>query len=215
MKVIVTGATGMVGEGVLHECLLHPSVEEVLLLSRKTAAVSHPKVREIILSDLMDIAGKENDLSGYDACFFCLGISSIGKSEEEYTRITYDLTMTVAATLLRTNRSMVFCYVSGAGTGNSRQMWARVKQKTENELMLMPFRKVFAFRPGFMNPTKGLKNAHKMYIPFSWSYPLWRLLFPAFVCSLREVGLAMIHAVERGYPKSLLEVVDIVALAGE
>lgn len=216
MKVIITGATGMVGEGVLHECLQHTSVEQVLLISRRNIGFTHPRLRELILSDLGELQASAAHLTGYDACFFCLGISSIGKSEAEYTAVTYTLTLAMASTLLQQNPALTFCYVSGAGTDSSdkgKRMWARVKGKTENDLMRMPFKKVYAFRPGFMKPTNGLNHTHRMYIFFSWLYPLWRALFPGFVCTLAEVGLAMIHIADRGYPKPVLEVADIVELA--
>ena len=154
----------------------------------------------------------------FNACFFCLGVSSVGMKEEAYHRLTYDLTIHVAETLAKLNPGMVFCYVSGSGTDSTEQgrsMWARVKGKTENRLMELPFKKAYMFRPGYMHPTKGLKNTLKGYAAFAWLYPVLRPLFPNFVCSLREVGLAMIHAVTRGYEKSILEVKDIVSLSND
>jgi len=155
-------------------------------------------------------------LRNYNASFFCLGVSSIGLNEEQYHRLTYDLTLHVAETLARINSGMVFCYVSGAGTDSTAQgksMWARVKGKTENKLMQLPFKRAYMFRPGFMQPTKGLKNALKLYVAVTWLYPMLRSLFPKYVCSLKEVGVAMINTVTKGYEKSILEVKDIVALA--
>ncbi len=216
IKAIITGATGMVGEGVLHECLQHPDVENVLVITRKSCGVSHPKLKEIIHINFQDLSPIENQLYDYNACFFCSGVSVIGLTEAEYHRITYDLTIHVADTLLRLNPRMTFCYVSGASTDSTargRSMWARIKGKTENKLLQMPFRKAYMFRPGFMQPTKGLKNVLKMYTVLSWLYPLLRFLFPRHVSTLKEVGLAMIHTVTRGYEKSILEVKDIVALA--
>ncbi len=216
IKAIVTGATGMVGEGVLHECLLHPDVEQVLVINRKPCGVSHPKLKEIIHSNFHDLSAIESQLQGYNACFFCLGVSSIGLKEDQYHRLTYDLTIHVAETLSKLNKDMTFCYVSGAATDSTekgKSMWARVKGKTENKLLQMPFKKAYMFRPGYMQPTKGLKNTLKFYAYISWMYPMMRALFPGAASTLKEVGIAMIHAVTKGYEKSILEVKDIVALA--
>jgi len=206
----------MVGEGVLHECLLHAEVEHVLVINRKPCGVSHPKLKEIIHSNFHDLTALESELYSYNACYFCLGVSAIGLKEEEYYRLTYDLTLHVAETLARINPGMIFCYVSGSGTDSSehgRSMWARVKGKTENRLMELPFRKAYMFRPGYMQPTAGLRNALKFYAALSWLYPVLRFLFPTFACTLKEVGLAMINVVLRGYEKPILEVRDIVLLA--
>jgi uncharacterized protein YbjT (DUF2867 family) len=216
MRVIVTGATGMVGEGVLHECLQHPEVEQVLAINRRTCGVSHPKLKEIIHSNFQDITPIESQLVNFDACFFCLGVSSIGMNEQQYQQLTYDLTVHVAETLVKLNKGMTFCYVSGSGTDSSekgKRMWARVKGKTENKLMQLPFKKAYMFRPGFMKPTKGMKNTLAGYGMFTWTYPVLRSLFPNFVCTLKEVGIAMINTVRKGYSKPILEVADIVALA--
>ena len=206
----------MVGEGVLHECLLHPDVEAVLVINRKPCGVVHEKLKEILHKDFFDVTPIASELTGYNACFFCLGVSSVGLKEKEYTRYTYDLTMNVAGVLAGQNPEMVFCYVSGGGTDSTehgRSMWARVKGKTENDLLKLPFKKAYMFRPGYMQPTKGLKNTLKMYKAMSWLYPLLRPVFPAGVCTLKEVGIAMINTVTKGYDKSILEVKDIVALA--
>jgi uncharacterized protein YbjT (DUF2867 family) len=216
IKAIITGATGMVGEGVLHECLLHPDVEQVLVITRKPSGISHPKLKEVLPDNFYDLKDVEDQLTGYNACFFCLGVSVLGLKEAEYYKITYELTMHVAQTLSRLNPGMTFCYVSGAGTDSSehgRSMWARIKGKTENGLMKLPFKKAYMFRPGYIQPTKGLKNTIKLYKAFMWLYPALRALFPQAACSLREVGLAMIHTVNIGYTKNILEVKDIVALA--
>jgi uncharacterized protein YbjT (DUF2867 family) len=218
MRVIVTGSTGMVGEGVLHECLLHPDVKEVLVINRRPCGVSHPKLKEIIHLDFHDLSSIESQLENFDACFFCLGVSSIGMKEPQYSRLTYDLTVHVAETLSKLNAGMTFCYVSGSGTDSSekgRSMWARVKGRTENKLMQLPFKKAYMFRPGFMKPTEGMKNTLAGYGAFNWMYPALRSLFPNFVCTLKEVGIAMINTVRRGYSKQVLEVRDIVALARE
>lgn len=218
LKVIVTGVTGMVGEGVLHECVLHPDVEEILVITRKPSGYVHPKVKEVIHSNFFDLSLIEDKLKGYNACYFCLGVSSIGMNEKDYTQMTYTLTMHVAVTLSRLNSGMTFCYVSGASTDSTekgKSMWARVKGKTENDLQKLPFKNVYLFRPGYMNPTKGLKNVLKFYKYISWMYPLLRALFPSTASTLKEVGLAMIHVSLRGYPTAILEVKDIVKAAKE
>jgi len=206
----------MAGEGVLRECMQHNDVEDILVISRKPCGVTHLKLKEIIHTDFFDLSSIANQLSGYNACFFCLGVSSVGMKEPEYHRLTYSLTLHVAETLAKQNSDMVFCYISGASTDSTekgRMMWARVKGKTENDLMKLPFKKVYAFRPGYMHPTKGLKNTLKFYKYISWLYPVFRTLFPKRVSTLKELGLAMIQAVIKGYPKNILEVKDIVALA--
>lgn len=212
MKVIITGATGMVGEGVLMECLVHPDVEAILLLTRKPSGVTHLKVKEVVHNDFHDIIPVEQKLKGYDACFFGLGVTSIGKKEDEYTKLTYDLTMHVAQRLSTLNNNMVFCYVSGSGTDSSekgRLMWARVKGKTENDLAKLPFKAVYAFRPGFLIPTKGAGNILPAYKYFSWLVPVLKPLFPGMVGSLQELGRAMINVVKYGFRKRILEVKDI------
>lgn len=216
IRAIITGATGMVGEGVLHECLNHADVEKVLVIGRRPCGVTHPKLREIIHGNFHDLSSIEKDLAGYNACFFCLGASSVGMKEDDYRRLTYDLTMHVAVTLGRRNPDMTFCYVSGAGTDSTekgRLMWARVKGKTENDLMKLPFKRVYAFRPAFMEPTPGLKYTHGYYKVMRPLFPLLRVLFPSYVSTLKQVGMAMINVVARGYGKLVLEVVDINALA--
>ncbi len=217
IRAIVTGATGMVGEGVLHECLLHPDVESVLIINRRPSGMNHPKLKEIIHPDFFDFSSIEEQLKGYNACFFCLGVSSIGMKVAEYKKITYDLTMHVAQTLSKLNPDMVFCYISGSGTDSTekgRLMWARVKGKTENDLMKLPFKAVYAFRPGFLKSTKGLKNTLPAYKYFAWLYPLMRPLFPAMLGTLHELGLAMINSIKYGFPKKVLEVKDIRRLSG-
>lgn len=206
----------MVGEGVLHECLQHPQVEEVLVVGRRSCGVTHPKLKEIILTDFFNSFPIESQLKGYNACYFCLGVSSVGMKEPEYYRLTYTLTLGFAEVLSRQNTDMVFCYVSGGGTDSSekgRSMWARVKGKTENDLMKLPFKKVYAFRPGYMHPTKGLKNTLSFYKYVSWLYPFVRKFFPKYATTLKEVGLAMINVTLYGYPKNIVEVPDIIELA--
>jgi len=215
IKAIITGATGMVGEGILLECLTHPDVQQVLIINRKPGGVSHPKLREIIHADFFNLAPIEPQLIGYDACFFCLGVSSVGMSKEDYKRITYDLTLNVAQLLEKLNPEMTFCYVTGAGTDSSekgRLAWARVKGATENALMRL-FKHSYMFRPGFMKATPGQKNLKNSYKSLAWIYPIGRLLFPAGFCTLQEVGRAMINAATKGYPKQILEVKDIVKLS--
>ena len=206
----------MVGEGVLHECLQHPDVESILLLNRKPSGIDHPKVKEIIHGDFFDLNSIQEKLSGYNTCFVCLGVSSVGMKEPEYTKLTYTLTMHVAKTLSQQNKEMFFCYISGAATDSSEKgssMWARVKGKTENDLMKLPFKKVYNFRPGYMQPTPGLKNVLKYYGYISWMYPAFKRLFPKYVSTLSELGLAMIHASSRGFEKNIIEVSDILKLS--
>jgi hypothetical protein len=217
MKVLITGSTGMVGEGVLLECLKHSDVEQVLVINRKPGGVSHPKLSEIIHSDFFDLKPIEQQLTGLNACFFCLGVSSVGMSKEEYSHITYDLTLTVAQLLAKLNPATTFCYVTGAGTDSSEQgsvAWARVKGATENALLRL-FKRAYMFRPGFMKATPGQNNVKSYYKFIAWLYPIGRALYPAGFCTLREVGLAMINAASKGYPKQILEVKDIVALAAD
>ena len=206
----------MVGEGVLHECLQHPQVEKVLVINRKLCGITHHKLKEIIHQNFFDVSPIETQLTGYNACFFCLGVSSVGMKEADYYKMTYTLTLHIAGTLSRLNPEMTFCYISGAGTDSSekgRSMWARVKGKTENDLMKLPFKQVFAFRPGFIRPTKGLKNTLPYYKYFIWLYPVGRSAFPNFFCSLQELGLAMINSVNGGTRRAVVEGKDIIALA--
>jgi uncharacterized protein YbjT (DUF2867 family) len=216
LKVILTGATGMVGEGVLHECLNHPDVEQVLIINRKPSGVTNAKLTEIVHADLFDLASIESWLNGYNACFYCLGVSSVGMNESAYSRITYDLTLYIAGLLVRINPEMVFCYVTAGGTDRTEQgrsMWARVKGKTENDLLKLPFKSAYMFRPGYIHPTKGLKNAHRFYAAFTWMYPVLRLVLPKHVITLGELGRAMIHIVDRGYESSILESRDMAKVA--
>lgn len=216
IRAIVTGATGMVGEGVLHECLQHEDVEQVLVINRKPCGISHPKLKEIIHADFFDFSSIESQLVNYNTCFFCLGVSSVGMKEPEYFRLTYTLTMHVAQTLSKLNPDMTFCYISGASTDSTekgRMMWARVKGKTENDLMKLPFKHVYNFRPGVIQPTKGLKNTLSFYKYLGWLIPIIRLLSPNYISSLKQLGVAMINAATKGYEKKILEVKDIIALS--
>ncbi|HEX2961900.1 MAG TPA: NAD-dependent epimerase/dehydratase family protein [Ignavibacteriales bacterium] len=216
IKVIITGSTGMVGEGVLFECLEHPDVEKVLMVNRRHYSLTNPKVQEVIIPDFLSLDDFAVSLTGYDACFFCAGISSRGMKEEEYNHITYDITTHFAKKLAELNHEMTFVYVSGAWTDSTEKgkvMWARVKGKTENALMRMPFKRAYNFRPGFMKPFPGQKNIQSIYKPILSLFPILIKLFPNFVLTMREVGIAMINSVLKGYPKQILEVKDIRALA--
>lgn len=216
LNVIITGATGMVGEGVLNECLQHPGVETILSISRRSCGISHQKLKEIIHENFYDLSNVEKHLSGYNACLFCLGVTSVNKKEDEYYSLTYTLTMGVATLLSKLNPGMTFCYISGAGTDSTekgRLMWARVKGKTENDLMKLPFKSVYAFRPGFLQPEKGSKNVPGFYSVFRILYPCLRLILPKYVSTLKELGLAMINSAAKGYEKQILEVPDIVILS--
>ena len=167
IRSIILGSTGMVGEGVLHECLKSPGVESVLVINRRPCGMVHEKLTEIIHPDFHDFSSIKDQLSGYNACYFCMGVSSLGMKEADYNRVTYDLTLHVANTLVKINPEMTFCYVSGAGTDSSEQgrsMWARVKGKTENDLLKLPFNAAYMFRPGYIQPIKGLKNTYKFSI---------------------------------------------------
>jgi uncharacterized protein YbjT (DUF2867 family) len=215
LKVIITGATGMVGEGVMMECLEHPAVDGVLLVSRRPYGVSLPRMKECIVADFMQLDGVVDQLRGYDACFFCAGVSSVGKSEEVYTRITYDTTLHFAETLVKLNPAMVLTYVSGMGTDSTekgRLMWARVKGRTENALTRVGFRAEYNFRPGFMKAMPDQRNLKGSYKALAWLYPLVRAVTPNSVSTLEDVGRAMIRCVTQGYSKQILEVRDINAL---
>ena len=220
MKVILFGATGMVGQGVLRECLLSSEVEKVLTVGRTVTGQTNPKLQEIALKDLTNLSGIENQLSAFDACFFCLGVSSAGMNEQDYTRITHDLTLSVAQTLVRLNPNMTFIYVSGTGTDSSEKgssMWARVKGRTENELLHLGFKTAYMFRPGFIQPMDGIKTKTPIYAAIyavlGPLYPLLKTLAPNYVTNTRQVGQAMIKAAAQGAPKTHLENRDINALA--
>lgn len=188
----------------------------MLVINRKPGGISHPKLREIVHPDFYNFSDIENQLKDYNACFFCLGVTSIGKEETEYFKLTNTLTLALAKPLSFLNPAMTFCYVSGAGTDSTekgRTMWARVKGKTENDLMKLPFKKVLAFRPGFIKPTKGLKNAHPFYKYINWMYPIGRALSPGKFCTLKEIGDAMIHSVDVKEDRKVLEGKDIIELA--
>lgn len=206
----------MVGEGVLHECLLSTDVEKVLVVSRRPCGTIHPKLSEIIIQDFFDLSSIESSLSGYDACFFCLGVSSVGMKIQIYEKMTYDLTMGFAKVLAKQNVNMSFCYVSGAGTDSTekgRLHWARVKGKTENDLQKLGFKHVYLFRPGMLKPSKGAKNVQPFYKWFKWLVPVLETFWPSSISTIAQIGQAMIHVVIRGYTKNIIEVKDIKILS--
>ena len=214
MKVIITGTTGMVGEGVLMECLSNPEVDRVLAVSRRPCGHVHPKLSECLVADFRDVSREKAQLSGYDACFYCAGVSSVGMSEEDYAAITYETPLRFAETLLSQNPTMVLVHVSGAhtdGTERGKVMWARVKGKAENALSRLPFKAVYHFRPSLMKPTPGQKHIKRAYRVLLVLYPLMNLFFPGL--ELERVGRAMIRAAKHGAPKPVLEAKDIANLA--
>lgn len=218
MQVLLFGATGMVGQGVLRECLLAPDVEGVTTVGRTSTWTSHPKLRDVVRPNVFDLSGLEAQSAGVDACFFCLGVSSMGMTEEAYRRVTYELTLSVAQTLVRLNPRMTFIYVSGAGTDSTekgRSMWARVKGQTENALLRLPFKTVCMFRPGLIVPLHGARSKTRFvrvtYILTRPILPLLQLL-PS-VTTTEKVGRAMLRVAGEGAPKPILEAADINALA--
>lgn len=216
IRAIITGVTGMVGEGVLYECLNHSDVEAILVINRKPCGYTHHKLKEIIHDDFFDLSSIEDQLVGYNACYFCLGISSVGVAKDRYYRMTYTLTIHFATTLSRLNNGMTFCYVSGAGTNSKEEggtNWARVKGKTENDLMKLPFKQVFNFRPGIIKPTAGLRNTHKPYKFFAWLFPILRAINKNSFVTLKEIGLAMIYTAGLSNERKVMEVKDIKDLA--
>lgn len=213
IKVIITGATGMVGEGVLFECLQNKDVSEVLLINRRHYEMSHAKLKELIIPDFFQLNKYAAEIQGYDACFFCAGVSSVGMNEMKYMHITYDTTLAFARVLSSNNSGMVFTYVSGAHTDSTekgRSMWARVKGKTENDLAKLGFRAEYNFRPGVMLPFKGQKNWSGIY---KFIGKVIKTISPKNVLTMQEVGKAMINCVTIGYNKNILEISDIKALA--
>jgi len=213
MKVILTGATGMVGEGVLLECLENAAVSEIVIVGRKHYPLDHPKLKEVLVPDFMELDKHIDKLTGYDACFYCAGVSSVGMNETDYTRITYTTTLAFAKALLRANPDMVFDFVTGRGTDSSEQgkmMWARVKGRTENDLMKLGFKAQYNFRPGLMVPTKGQQSLKTLYKVLA---AVLKYFLPKSTLTLKQVGRAMIHSVARGYGKQVLEVEDIKRLA--
>jgi uncharacterized protein YbjT (DUF2867 family) len=216
MDVILFGATGMIGQGVLRECLLDSRVQRVLSVGRSATGLQHPKLREIVHPDLLDFSDIENQLTGYDACFFCLGVSSAGMSEVEYRRVTHDITLAAATSLVRINPGMTFIYVSGAGTdssGRGRTMWARVKGETENALLRLPFGTACMFRPALIQPMHGIRSKTRsyrvLYAMMAPLLPLLKRLFPRHVTTTEQIGRAMIAVAERGAPAPIVESEEI------
>jgi uncharacterized protein YbjT (DUF2867 family) len=216
MKVILFGATGMVGQGVLRECLLDPGVERVLAVARSATGQRHPKLHEIICGNFVDYSAIEPQLTGYDACFFCLGVSSVGMSEERYRHLTYDITMAAATTLSRLNPGMVFTYVTGRGTDSTERgslMWARIKGKTENDLLKLPFKAAYMFRPAGIQPLHGVRSktawVQAIYVATSPLLTLLTRVAPQYMTTSEQLGRAMIKVTRDGYPKPVLESEDI------
>lgn len=214
MKVVLFGATGMVGGGALLEALDDPRVREVVIVGRRSCGVRHPKAREILLDDFFEYGPERSALAGADACLFCLGVSSIGMSEAAYTRVTHDLTLAAARAILEASSKPAFCYVSGAGTDpNGRAMWARVKGRTENALLAMPFGGAYMFRPAYIQPMRGVRSKTGWYRAFYATlgvlYPLLRRALPALVTSTDVLGRALVRAAAQGYSKPILETRDI------
>jgi uncharacterized protein YbjT (DUF2867 family) len=216
MNVLLFGATGMVGQGLLRECLLDADVQTVQTIGRTASGVQHPKLREIVHRDLWHYETIEANLSGFDACLFCLGVSSSGMKEAEYERITQGIAMAAAETLSRLNPKMTFIYVSGAGTDSSEKgsiMWARIKGKTENALLKLPFAAAYMFRPGFIEPLYGVRSKTAAYRVFYLLtkplLPLLRRAFPDYVLTTQQIGRAMLNVARKGYPKRVLESKEI------
>ncbi|WP_200977976.1 NAD-dependent epimerase/dehydratase family protein [Echinicola sp. 20G] len=218
MKVIITGATGMIGKGVLLECLDQDNITEVLSISRRSLSIKHPKIKELLHGDFSEFDSVRDQLEGYDACYACMGVSSAGMKEEEYTRLTYGYTMALARTLFQINPHMTFIYVSGQGTDSteSGSMWARVKGKTENDLLKLGFRQAFMFRPGMIIPVKGVSPSSKLYRALinnlTWLLKLMKRLAPNSVVDSAQIGQAMITATQSGYDKKIIAPGDILKL---
>lgn len=221
LNVIITGATGMIGEGVLYECINHQAIDKILVITRNPTGYKHPMLTEIIHQDLSDISSLAGQLKDYQACYFCMGVTSVGKSEADYTRLTHTLALNFARTLASINANMTFCYVSGAGTDSSergKRMWARVKGKTENDLMKLPFKQVYNFRPGGIEPFLPLRPSqtyYKTYKYLKWLFKLLKAVNPGFMVTLKELAAAMINSSLVGYPKNILEIDDVKILAKE
>jgi len=219
MNVLILGATGMVGQGVMRECLLDGGVARVVTLGRRATGAANSKVRELVHADLFHLAPIEQELAGLDACFYCLGATAAGKSEAEYARINHDMTLAVAETLARVDPDMTFIYVSGMGTDSTergRTMWARVKGRTENALLRLPFRAAYMLRPGIILPMHGIKSRTTLYRVFyslmTPLYPALRALFPRAITTTEQLGQVMLRLARSGYSKSVLESADIASL---
>jgi uncharacterized protein YbjT (DUF2867 family) len=222
MKVMVTGSTGMVGKGVLLECLDHPDITEVLSITRKTTGINHPKLKELLHLDFSEFASVADQLEGYDACYACMGVSAAGMKEEKYKKLTYDFTLSLGRELFQINKDMTFTYVSGVGTDSTekgRTMWARVKGKTENDLLKLGFKQAFMFRPGAIIPLRGIQPSSKMYRilinNLKWLIKLMKRLSPDSVVDTTQIGLAMVNVTLRGYDKKIITPKDILVLADQ
>lgn len=221
MKAILFGGTGMIGQGVLMECLADPDVESLRVVGRGPSGTKNPKVTELIVPNMLDYSGVAPELSGYDACFYCLGVTSAGMNEADYTKVTYDLTMAAAQALLKANPNITFCFISGASTDSTEKgsaMWARVKGKTENALLKLGFKAAYMFRPGLIQPMKGIKSRtaayRAFYMAFGWLLPVVKAVLPSTITTTERLGIAMINAGKKGYPTPILETRDINVLAG-
>jgi uncharacterized protein YbjT (DUF2867 family) len=222
MKIVIFGATGMVGKGVLLECLDDARVERILLISRHALGIDHLKLREIIHQDFFDFSAIQSEFAALDACFFCLGVSSVGMSQADYYHLTYDLTLAAATSLASAaGGGLTFCYVSGEGTDSTERRgsaWARTKGKTENAILRLPFKAAFMFRPGYIQPLSGIRSKTRwyqaLYDLLGWLYPLIRRLLPGYVTTTANIGRAMIQVAAAGYPKQVLHSTDINQLAG-
>ena len=216
MKAVLFGATGMVGQGVLRECLLDPEMDAVLSVVRHPSGRSHPKLRELLHQDFLDFSPLAEDLRGLDACFFCLGVSSAGLDEQAYRRVTYDFTLAAAELLAKQSPNLTFIYVSGAGTDGGEQgrsMWARVKGATENALFRLPFKAAYAFRPAGIVPLHGIRSRtaiYRFFYTLLWPVlPLLRRAFPAWVTTTEQLGRAMLRVAKQGWPARVIEARDI------
>jgi len=211
MKIILTGATGMIGEGILLECLADNRITEILSVSRKPCGKVHPKLKEYIVADFLSLEEDNVQFKGFDACFFCAGISSVGINQKDYERITYDTTLHFARAT-GSNPNMSFIYVSGSGTDSSekgRLHWARVKGKTENDLMKLPFKQAFGFRIGIVEPAAGQAHVLSFYKYLAWLMPIFKIFFPFMFNTMKQVAEAMIQVAEKGYPRNVIFVKDI------
>lgn len=222
MKIILFGGTGMVGQGVLRECLLDRDVVQILSVVRTPTGQQHPKLRELQHADFFDFSAIAGELSGFDACFYCLGATSVGKSEAEYTKITYDITVAAADVIAHMNPQLTFIFVSGASSDSTEKgsvMWARIKGKAENAILAMPFKASYVFRPGLIQPMHGVQSKTALYrIPYTILAPFvpWlRRRFPNYVTTTEVIGRAMLAVARRGYPQRILESADINAVAPE
>ena len=219
MKIILFGATGMVGQGVLRECLLDRDITDVLVVGRSPTGQTHPKLREVLHQNFLDYADIEPQLAGYDACFFCLGVTSVGQTEERYRHLTYDITLAAARTLAKLNPGMVFIYVTGRGTDSTEQgrlMWARVKGKTENDLLKLPFKAAYMFRPAGIQPLHGIRSktawVHAIYVAAAPLLTLLNRVAPKYMTTTEQLGRAMIKVARSGFPRTVLESEDINAV---